>query len=367
MKEIQVNLGVNSYTIKIAGGLLNQAGEEARLVWPETEKIAVITDSHVGPLYGERLRKSLERAGFSVTVLQFAAGEESKNLTVLGNLYEGLAEAGLTRGDGLIALGGGVTGDMAGLAAATYLRGIGLIQIPTSLLAAVDSSVGGKVAVDLPQGKNLVGAFYQPDAVLIDPELLRTLSSRFLHDGLAEVIKYGCIRDKALFARLQGLEGDGALLETAGDIIAVCCAIKARIVEQDERDTGGRMLLNFGHTLGHAVEKAFHYSTFSHGEAVGIGMVLLTRQAEKLGLTRPGTAAEISALLRKFSLPVETAVPQEEWLKAVALDKKNRGSRLTLVLLKEIGEGYLHTIESAALSGYLPGKGSRLNGKEERT
>lgn len=354
MKEIQVALGEKSYWIKIAAGLLAAAGDEIRRVLPQTEKIAVITDSHVAPLYGERLRKSLEMAGFSVTVREFPAGEESKNLAVLGRLYEGLAAAGLTRSDAIVALGGGVTGDMAGLAAATYLRGIAFIQIPTSLLAAVDSSVGGKVAVDLPQGKNLVGAFYQPRLVLIDPELLYTLPPRFLHDGLAEVIKYGCIRNTGLFTRLEQLPGDAALLAQAEAIIATCCTIKARIVEQDEFDTGERMLLNFGHTLGHAVEKAFHYDTYSHGEAVGLGMVLLTSQAEKLGLTDPGTAAKIAALLQKFSLPVEITLPREEFIKTIALDKKKRGSQLTLVLIKDIGEGYLHTIENRDLPNYLP-------------
>ena len=354
MKEIQVTLGEKSYWIKIAAGLLAVAGEEIRRVLPQTEKITVITDSNVAPLYGERLRKSLEMAGFSVTVWEFPAGEESKNLAVLGRLYEGLAAAGLTRSDAIVALGGGVTGDMAGLAAATYLRGIAFIQIPTSLLAAVDSSVGGKVAVDLPQGKNLVGAFYQPRLVLIDPELLYSLPPRFLHDGLAEVIKYGCIRDTGLFTRLEQLPGDAALLAQAEAIIATCCTIKARIVEQDEFDTGERMLLNFGHTLGHAVEKAFHYDTYSHGEAVGLGMVLLTSQAEKLGLTDPGTAAKIAALLQKFSLPVEITLPREEFIKTIALDKKKRGSQLTLVLIKDIGEGYLHTIENRDLPNYLP-------------
>lgn len=354
MKEIQVALGEKSYWIKIAAGLLAAAGDEIRRVLPQTEKIAVITDSNVAPLYGERLRKSLEMAGFSVTVWEFPAGEESKNLAVLGRLYEGLAAAGLTRSDAIVALGGGVTGDMAGLAAATYLRGIAFIQIPTSLLAAVDSSVGGKVAVDLPQGKNLVGAFYQPKLVLIDPELLYTLPPRFLHDGLAEVIKYGCIRDTGLFTRLEQLPGDAALLAQAEEIIAACCTIKAHIVAQDEFDTGERMLLNFGHTLGHAVEKAFHYDTYSHGEAVGLGMVLLTSQAEKLGLTDPGTAAKIAALLQKFSLPVEITLPREEFIKTIALDKKKRGSQLTLVLIKDIGEGYLHTIENRDLPNYLP-------------
>lgn len=354
MQKVRVALGEKSYEILIGAGLLDRAGEKIRTLLPQAEKAAVITDSHVGPLYGGRLGVSLEKAGFTVTRLTFPAGEGNKNLSTLGILYDGLAAAGLTRSDVIIALGGGVAGDMAGLAAATYLRGVAFIQIPTSLLAAVDSSVGGKVAVDLPRGKNLVGAFYQPRAVYIDPSLLSTLPVRYLHDGLAEVIKYGCIRDKALFALLQGLSGDAELLARSGEIIGTCCAVKARIVEKDEFDTGERMLLNFGHTLGHAVEKAFHYETYSHGEGVGIGMVLLTRAAEKLGLTEPGTADRIAGLLQKYNLPVEVEISREDWLATLLLDKKKRGSRLTFVLIKQIGEGFLQTVPFTDVPHYLP-------------
>ena len=263
MRIVHVDLGSKSYDIEIERGLL-------------------ITDSHVGPLYASLLQESLEKEGVAVAVLTFPAGEESKNLQTLGSLYDGLAEAGLTRSDAVVALGGGVTGDMGGLAAATFLRGIAFVQIPTSLLATVDSSVGGKVAIDLSSGKNLVGAFYQPKVVFIDPELLKTLPVRYLHDGLAEVIKYGCIMDKELFMMLEKIQNDTELLARADEIIETCCNIKARIVEHDEFDTGERMLLNFGHTLGHAVEKTFHFDKYSHGEGVGIGMVLLTRRSEKL-------------------------------------------------------------------------------------
>ena len=209
MRTVQVNLGPKSYDIEIARGLLDQVGERLRGVLAPC-LVAVISDSHVAPLYAERLTRSLQAAGYRTTVLTFAAGEGSKNIHTLGALYDGLAAAGVTRSDAVIALGGGVTGDMGGLAAATFLRGIRYIQIPTSLLAQVDSSVGGKVAIDLPRGKNLVGAFYQPAAVYIDPDLLATLPVRFLHDGLAEVIKYGCIRDAALFALLERCAAAGS-------------------------------------------------------------------------------------------------------------------------------------------------------------
>ncbi|MBR1590513.1 MAG: 3-dehydroquinate synthase [Acidaminococcaceae bacterium] len=354
MRTVHVDLGTKSYDIEIERGILGRLGETIKKLLPKAEKAAVITDSHVGPLYAAVLQQTLENAGFAVTVLTFTAGEESKNLTTLGTLYDGLAEAGLTRSDMVIALGGGVTGDMGGLAAATFLRGIAFVQIPTSLLATVDSSVGGKVAIDLSSGKNLVGAFYQPKAVFIDPDLLQTLPVRYLHDGLAEVIKYGCIRDKGLFEKLEKLEDDTDLLVHADEIIEICCTIKARIVERDEFDTGERMLLNFGHTLGHAVEKTFHFDTYSHGEGVGIGMVLLTRRSEALGLTEPGTADKIECLLRKFNLPSTVQMGQEDFLKATALDKKKRGSQLTLILLKTIGESFLQKVKFSDLPAFLP-------------
>ncbi|MBR4909504.1 MAG: 3-dehydroquinate synthase [Acidaminococcaceae bacterium] len=356
MRNVHVDLGLKSYEIEIERGLLPRLGRKIKTLLPKAEKAAVITDSNVGPLYASVLKKSLEKEGIAVTVLTFKAGEESKNLQTLGTLYDGLAEAGLTRSDAVIALGGGVTGDMGGLAAATFLRGVAFIQIPSSLLATVDSSVGGKVAVDLPSGKNLVGAFYQPKAVYIDPDLLKTLPVRYLHDGLAEVIKYGCIRDRDLFVTLENIQNDAELLNRADEIIETCCNIKARIVEQDEFDNGERMLLNFGHTLGHAVEKTFHFDRYSHGEGVSIGMVLLTRQSEKLGLTEYGTADRIAALLQKFQLPVNVKMRQDDFLRAIALDKKKRGSSLTLILLKKIGDSFLQKVAFSNLPDFLPGK-----------
>ena len=354
MRNVHVDLGSKSYDIVIDRGLLPHVGSRIKTLLPKTEKIAVITDSNVGPLYASLLQESLEKEGVTVTVLTFPAGEESKNLKTLGFLYDSLAETGLTRSDAVVALGGGVTGDMGGLAAATFLRGVAFIQIPTSLLAMVDSSVGGKVAIDLSGGKNLVGAFYQPKAVFIDPDVLKTLPVRYLHDGLAEVIKYGCIMDKELFMMLEKIKSDEELLTHVDEIIEICCNIKARIVEHDEFDTGERMLLNFGHTLGHAVEKTFHFDKFSHGEGVGIGMVLLTRQSEKIGLTEQGTADRIAGLLQKFHLPIAVDMRQEDFLQAIALDKKKRGSHLTLILLKKIGDSFLQNVAFHELPRYLP-------------
>lgn len=352
MSIIKVNLGVKSYNIEIAAGLLEKAGEKIRSI-SSAQRAAIISDSNVDALYGARLQKTLEGSNFGVTRIVFPAGEKSKCLAELAAIYDRLAEAGITRSDIVVALGGGVTGDLGGFAAATFLRGVDYVQVPTSLLAQIDSSVGGKVAVDLPAGKNLVGNFYQPKLVLIDTELLKTLPVRFLHDGLAEAIKYGCIRDKALFDKIAAMRNDGELLENAGSIVERCCAIKAEIVEHDEFDTGERMVLNFGHTVGHAVEKCCGFTDFTHGEAVGIGMVLLTRQTEKLGLTEPGTADKIAGVLKKYNLPVDAAYTNNELLQAVGMDKKKNGSSITLIILKKIGESFLQKTSWQDLPEYI--------------
>lgn len=352
MRTITVALGEKTYNIEIAAGLLDQIGAKARVL-SQAVKAAIISDSNVDPLYGERLERSLAASGFEVTRIVFAAGEQSKNLTVLGQVYDELARAGLTRSDLILTLGGGVPGDLGGFAAATFLRGIDFIQVPTSLLAQIDSSVGGKVAIDLPSGKNLAGSFYQPKAVFIDPDLLKTLPLRFLHDGLAEAIKYGCIRDAGLFAQIAAVKSDQELLEQADIIIETCCNIKARIVEKDEFDTGERMLLNFGHTIGHAIEKCCGFTTYIHGEGVGIGMVQMTRQTEKLGLTAAGTAEELSRVLKKFALPVSAVFDAQEILQAMALDKKKSGKKINLVIIEKIGVGRLHKIDWQDIPAYI--------------
>ena len=335
MRTITVALGEKTYNIEIAAGLLDQIGAKARVL-SQAVKAAMISDSNVDPLYGERLERSLAASGFEVTRIVFAAGEQSKNLTVLGQVYDELARAGLTRSDLILTLGGGVPGDLGGFAAATFLRGIDFIQVPTSLLAQIDSSVGGKVAIDLPSGKNLAGSFYQPKA-----------------DGLAEAIKYGCIRDAGLFAQIAAVKSDQELLEQADIIIETCCNIKARIVEKDEFDTGERMLLNFGHTIGHAIEKCCGFTTYTHGEGVGIGMVQMTRQTEKLGLTAAGTAEELSRVLKKFALPVSAVFDAQEILQAMALDKKKSGKKINLVIIEKIGVGRLHKIDWQDIPAYI--------------
>ncbi len=288
------------YKILIEKGCLQKAGALCRELFPRSKRTVVVSDSNVFPLYGEGLLLSLKEAGFAADSFTFPAGEENKQLSTFENILLFLAEKHLTRTDFIIALGGGVTGDMAGFAAACYLRGIPFVQIPTTLLAQVDSSVGGKTAVDLPQGKNLVGAFHQPSLVLIDPDTLSTLPPQWFADGMGEVIKYGCIRSEELFNLLE--EGD--VSQNMEDILFRCVDIKRRVVEHDEFDTGERMLLNFGHTLGHALEKLHGFSGLSHGAAVGIGMVMITKAGERAGLTAPGTADRITQVLELYHLPV---------------------------------------------------------------
>lgn len=353
MRKIHVDLGPKAYDIEIEAGLLDKVGERVRKLLPKARQAVIITDSNVGPLYAGRLTESLQKAGLATAVIVIPAGEQSKNMRQLAEVLEVIAVRGLTRSDVLLTLGGGVTGDLGGFAAASYMRGIAFVQIPTSLLAQIDSSVGGKVAVDLQAGKNLAGAFYQPKAVYIDPLLLQTLPVRFLHDGLAEAIKYGCISDAALFAALERCQNDAELLAASEDVIADCCSIKVRIVEQDEFDTGLRMLLNFGHTLGHAVEQYYGYSGYTHGEGVAVGMYQLTQRTEQLGLTAPGTAQKLAAVLEKYGLPLEVQAPRQELLAVMGHDKKKQGQSMTLIIIDKIGSGRLQKIDWQELPKYL--------------
>ena len=353
MQVIHVDLGAHAYDIEIEAGLLPQIGAKVAKLLPKAKKAAIISDTNVAPLYAAKLEASLAAAGLGVVKVIIEAGEQSKNMTVLSSVLEQLAQGGLTRSDVVLTLGGGVVGDLGGFAAASYMRGVAFVQVPTSLLAQIDSSVGGKVAVDLAAGKNLAGAFYQPKAVFIDTDLLATLSTRFLHDGLAEAIKYGCIKDAALFDKIAGFANDAELLANIDDIVAICCAIKARIVEQDEFDTGLRMLLNFGHTLGHAVEQHFGYSGFTHGEGVAIGMYQLTKRTEELGLTPAGSAERIKRVLQKYNLPIAAGVAKSELLDTMARDKKKNGNSITMIILRSIGEGDLLKLNWQQVPEYL--------------
>ena len=349
MKTLTVALPGREYDILIQRGLLDQAGAYCRKALPQAGRLFVVTDSNVAPLYAPRLEASLTAAGFSVTIHVVPAGEASKCAGQLAGLWEAMMAAGLTRTDAVVALGGGVVGDLAGFAAATILRGVDFVQIPTTLLSQVDSSVGGKVAIDLEAGKNLAGAFWQPKLVLMDPDTLDTLPDATFADGMAEVIKYGCILDGTFFDFLAHRPSRKGIMAEIEHVLYTCCNLKRIVVEEDERDTGKRMLLNFGHTLGHAYEKAGHYEKWTHGQAVAAGMVKAAGLGERLGITPAGTADRIVAVLTALDLPVEISCTAEEYAAAIGLDKKGAGADISVILLEEMGRAIPHKMPKAAL------------------
>ena len=335
------------YDVLIAPGLLDRIGE---LLRPLTgaENAAVICGDLVYPLYAGRAVRALERAGFRVFVKTIPHGEEHKNPATWAGILSFLCENELGRDDPILALGGGVTGDLAGFAAASYRRGCPFVQVPTTLLAAVDASVGGKTAIDLPGGKNQAGFFYQPLAVFCDPTLFATLPARELRCGLAELVKMGVLFDRALFDSLRG----GYDPACAEELVARGVALKCGVVERDELDRGERRLLNLGHSFGHAIERRSAYS-ISHGEAVAIGMAMIARAAALRGLCTVGTAEEIVSLLRALSLPTDCPYPAEELLAALRRDKKRSASALCLVVPREIGRCELLEVPLDELAGWL--------------
>jgi 3-dehydroquinate synthase len=344
----------------VGNGLLARAGEIAARAVPGRRALAV-TDSNVAPLHLAPLLASLRASGFAAESLEIHAGEASKNLRTLETLWNALHAAGITRGDLVVALGGGVVGDLAGFAAATWLRGVSVLQAPTSLLAFVDSSIGGKTAIDLPFGKNLVGAFHQPAAVVGDPLVLRTLPPREFAQGMAEVVKTACILDADLLAFLRERAGRPFSDADTERVIAACAAAKAGVVNRDEREGGLRMILNFGHTVGHAVEKVLGYGTVPHGEAVAVGMVAAARFGERLGKTPPGTASELVGLLRRLDLPVCAAdLPDggactpDALADAMLSDKKKLGAEIRFVLLEGWGHATVVPILPADARAALP-------------
>ncbi len=336
-KEIRVNT-VPAYTVAIGPGLLKDCGQRLREAVPPCH-MAVVTDSIVGPLYLETVTESLKAAGYAVSTFEFPAGEESKNVSTLSDILEFLAKERLTRSDCLVALGGGVVGDMAGFAAAVYLRGVRYAQMPTTLLSAVDSSVGGKTAIDLKAGKNLAGAFLQPAAVLCDTDCLKTLPPEVFADGAAEAVKTGVLCDEGLFALFE----DGTLKADPAEVIARCVEYKAGVVERDEKEQGERKLLNLGHTVGHAIEKCSGY-TIPHGHAVAAGLAIIARAAGALGWTEEPIAARIGACLTKNALPVSTEFSPEALAEAALADKKRSGGSITLVVPKRVGLCELKTV-----------------------
>lgn len=348
MKQIQVKASRN-YEVLIGRELLQDAGKHiAQVVNPC--KCCIITDDIVVGLYAKQLATSLKDSGFEVCQYVFANGESSKNLTTYSQILAYMASENLTRTDIVVALGGGVTGDMAGFAAASYLRGIEFIQIPTTLLAAVDSSVGGKTGVNLESGKNLVGAFWQPSLVLCDCNTFKTLSPDLMLDGISEAIKYGAIVDADFFRFIAS--GDIFSDDDIEEIVCHCVQIKSEIVEQDENETGLRKLLNFGHTIGHAIEKCSQYE-ISHGHAVAIGMLIVAKASDKLGYSKENCTQLIENVLKKYHYSLACPYTPKE-LTAVALnDKKRAGHTITLVLPSIIGECYLQKINVSELENFI--------------
>lgn len=344
MRRLEVSAS-SRYEVCIEGGLLNRSGVFLREVFSPC-KTAIVTDEVVDALYGEALETSLRDEGFSVVKYVFPHGEGSKNFSTLQGILDFLVAEEVTRSDVLVTLGGGVPGDIGGFAAAIYLRGIPFVQVPTSLLAMVDSSVGGKTAVDLPGGKNLAGAFHQPALVLCDPEVLGTLPQGELENGLAEAVKYGVLKDRELFSQLalgtfSSFEGK---VEEFSRLIETCVAIKRDLVAEDEFDRGSRQLLNLGHTLGHGIESLSDFS-LSHGRAVSLGMVLAAKAGEGKGITKPGLSREIGKALLANGLPVSTSMDPHEVAARALSDKKRRGDTIQFVFPKTIGQGVLYPVK----------------------
>lgn len=326
---MNVKTSSHNYDIVIEKGIFANLGKVISDV--AKGKLFIVTDENVDAIYHDKLFSNLSDYNFEYLVLP--AGEKTKCMDMLGKIYSALADAKMSRSDTIIAFGGGVIGDITGLAAATYLRGVNFIGIPTTLLSQVDSSVGGKVAIDLPQGKNLVGSFYPPKKVIIDTEFLNTLPKRVFNDGMAEVIKYACIRDAKLFDILCG-----DISERMDEIVYMCLDIKRQVVEADEFDKGERMILNFGHTFGHAVEKMYNYETYTHGEAVAIGMAKITRATEDMGYTEKGTADKLNKLLAKYNLIFDNfKFNTDDAMNIMALDKKSDSEYINYIFIKNIG------------------------------
>jgi len=350
LKRMVVGLGERSYPIWIGGGILSRLPQALQeLSFPS--KVAIVTNPKVHSLYGEAVAASLQAAGYEHHLILIPDGEEHKTWTTLQKIYDGLIAHGFDRKSGLIALGGGVTGDIGGFAAATFLRGIPYVQVPTTLLAQVDSSVGGKTAINHPQGKNLIGAFYQPSHVHIDVDTLQSLDDREFAAGMAEVVKYGIIRDRDFFDWLSQHREALQKRDTEALISAVkmACQIKANIVEIDEKENALRAILNLGHTFGHAVENLSGYRTYRHGEAVAVGMVVIAHISHRLDLCSAEDVVAIRQLLQAFELPVTPPdYPLDAYLDAMMRDKKVLKGKLRLVLNKGIGDCLVREIDEPA-------------------
>lgn len=346
MITIEVNAS-KSYQVHIGSGLLSQLGQRIKSL-SKAQKVTIVSDTNVFPLYGETAANSLQSAGFQVLSFVFPAGEESKNAETYLQLLNFLAEKQVTRADCLIALGGGVVGDLTGFTAATYLRGVDYVQVPTTVLAAVDSSVGGKTAIDLPVGKNLVGAFYQPKMVLCDTDTLNTLPEDIFRDGCAEVIKYGVLYDPKLFDHLL----QHGICFQREQVIARCVTLKRDVVLEDEFDTGARMKLNLGHTIGHGVEAKSNF-TVSHGKAVAIGMCVVAKAAAACGYCTEAVRDLIISAVKRFDLPTCTEYDAQALFTGALSDKKRSGSHVDLIIPFAIGDCRITPLELTQIQSFI--------------
>jgi 3-dehydroquinate synthase len=339
MQTVTVALGERSYAIYIGPNMLDQVGNLLGQL-PLTKRALVVTQPAIGATYGGRVLESLRAQGFIAETYEVLDAEEAKSLAWLEQIYDRLVDLRLDRRSPIIALGGGVVGDLAGFAAATYLRGVPFVQMPTTLLGQVDSSIGGKTAINHPRGKNLIGAFYQPRVVLIDIDTLQTLPPRDLRSGMAEVVKYGVIARPDLFERLENCTLDTLMQDATllTQVIRDCCQIKADVVSADEHETGIRLTLNFGHTYGHAIEAAGGFSTYTHGEAVAIGMVWATELSLRMGLCDPQLLERLKRLLSTLGLPIALTGQVEGVRDALLLDKKVLAGRSRFILVEDIGK-----------------------------
>lgn len=346
METVEINVS-KKYNVHIGKGLMEKSGEFLK-AFPKVKKIALITDDIVDDLYSKIVEKSLTNENFEVIKYVIKNGEASKNGENFINILNFLAENELTRTDCIFALGGGVVGDLAGFCAATYLRGIGFIQCPTTLLAMVDSSVGGKTAIDLKAGKNLAGAFYQPDVVICDCDAVKTLPEEIFSDGCAEIIKYGAIFDEKLLSHLKE-KGKSFDLQK---VVKRCVELKCETVTKDEFDLGLRQLLNFGHTIGHSIEALSNYK-IPHGKAVATGMAIISKACVKSGLCEKNVSDELTEIIKKFDLPTESSYPVDDMIKIIKNDKKRKGDSITLVVPECLGKCVLKTIPVAQIKNLL--------------
>ena len=343
MTEVPVHLSERSYAVLVGSDLMDRVGEQVRRVLPEARVCAVVTDSTVGPLYGERVLTSLRRSGFEPVLITVAAGEPSKSMVCVEDVCRHMIRAGMDRTSFLVALGGGVVGDLAGFAASIFFRGIPYVQIPTTVVSVVDSSVGGKTGVNTPEGKNLLGCFHQPRLVLADVDTLGTLPRREYNEGFAEIITHAAIRDEAMMELIERLAGAevGGRTEALVALVARNVAIKAAIVAADEHETAGlRALLNFGHTIGHGIEASAGYGQLLHGEAISLGIVAALRISEEVAGLDAGASEKVIALLRRYELPLRlpASITTADVMAKLSRDKKFMAGAVRFVVLRALGD-----------------------------